>query len=971
MSSIRQASFAGGEISPRLAGRSDLKKLTTALGKCRNMVVTPEGALQRRPGTQPCERFASTLWFTGATGDPLPRMIPFHFRDGQNAVLLFWKGLIYVYRYGSRSELVVLTVETRFSTWSSATAYDEGARVVYGSSEFECILAHTNQIPAAPSTAYWRQIGPLVPYQTTPVTWHNQVKYLAGTRVVYSGTEYRAIRDVWNQALTAPPSDTANWVRDDDAYDLTKLKYAQCGDIITLTHPSYPPMELRRYAAANWKLFPLSFDPAAAWLPGTPFIETDELAPFVNGNDKRINISDGHYGVPWQWAISTVGQTEFGIPFETSAMVVTEGNRANASSYTAWANHVTYALGAKVLYQGNYYSSKKANNVGHAPFGSKQVKGSGGRSGGSTRTVVDQWWGKVSESAMGTADGLPYNYALFRDRPVTINWGGTDVDAAAYRVLGYRIYRGKSDVFGLVADVDSKTTRYIDDGIEPDYTQQPPMGTNPFQLKDATDAPYPARLPAVVGFFEQRRVFANGYGQPNWVCFSDTGDFDGFDRRLIPTADDSFDFALASERLEDIRSLVPMRSLVALTGAGVWIINGEGGPFSPATATSVLARRALLRGMAWTDPVIVGDSLLALESNQRILRELISAPNGAGFENTDMTILASHLLEGRATTWTGIVQSKKITAMAYDWTRKILWCVTNDGGLLGCTYIREHEVIAWHRHDFYGQANNGSDTTGKVVDLAVVEEDGKARVYLAIMRPDGSGNAALSVERFNVDPHLDQYGNYIADYMAAYPSGLDHEILLDHTAIVSTSQGAGYFNVTFPAWAVGQKVWLYLVTYGNPARCQGWGPINVTATTMDLFSTLGIARPQALSGYQMWFGLSYPSEIELLEPDLDQEGHRNNVRSVQAVDIEVFSAYGGLKAGLSSSSPLVPWTPAGQWVDPGSGAIKAKYLPFTGKINLRPSASYVSDGKVYILQEGPYPLLINGITRDVIVGGNP
>ncbi|WKJ88756.1 hypothetical protein QZJ86_12060 [Methylomonas montana] len=43
------------------------------------------------------------------------------------------------------------------------------------------------------------------------------------------------------------------------AADLMDIHYVQSGDIITLTHPSYPPLELRRYANLNWTLTGITF----------------------------------------------------------------------------------------------------------------------------------------------------------------------------------------------------------------------------------------------------------------------------------------------------------------------------------------------------------------------------------------------------------------------------------------------------------------------------------------------------------------------------------------------------------------------------------------------------------------------------------------------------------------------------------------------------------------------------------------
>jgi hypothetical protein len=58
-----------------------------------------------------------------------------------------------------------------------------------------------------------------------------------------------------------------------------------------------------------------------------------------------------------------------------------------------------------------------------------------------------------------------------------------------------------------------------------------------------------------------------------------------------------------------------------------------------------------------------------------------------GYQSPDMTPFAEH------------ITAPYITDVAYQqepWA--VLWCVRNDGVLLGCTYNTEQDVIAWHRH---------------------------------------------------------------------------------------------------------------------------------------------------------------------------------------------------------------------------------------------------------------------------------
>lgn len=78
---IRQASFIGGEIAPSLYGRVDVGRYQEALRKCRNAFVQYHGGVSNRPGTR----------FIGECGDMTRavRLIPFEFSTVQAYVLEF------------------------------------------------------------------------------------------------------------------------------------------------------------------------------------------------------------------------------------------------------------------------------------------------------------------------------------------------------------------------------------------------------------------------------------------------------------------------------------------------------------------------------------------------------------------------------------------------------------------------------------------------------------------------------------------------------------------------------------------------------------------------------------------------------------------------------------------------------------------------------------------------------------------
>lgn len=64
-----------------------------------------------------------------------------------------------------------------------------------------------------------------------------------------------------------------------------------------------------------------------------------------------------------------------------------------------------------------------------------------------------------------------------------------------------------------------------------------------------------------------------------------------------------------------------------------------------------------------------------------------------------------------------LFDGQEIVSMAYQQTpESVLWCVRSDGVLLGMTYIKEQDVYAWHRHTTQGQFIDVCTIPGTVED---------------------------------------------------------------------------------------------------------------------------------------------------------------------------------------------------------------------------------------------------------------
>ena len=81
-------------------------------------------------------------------------------------------------------------------------------------------------------------------------------------------------------------------------------------------------------------------------------------------------------------------------------------------------------------------------------------------------------------------------------------------------------------------------------------------------------------FPAAVAFYEQRLVFAGTANQPQTLFFSQSGDFENFERGT--NADDGLVYTIGSNEVNVIRYLASGRQLIVGTSGGEFVVRASG-----------------------------------------------------------------------------------------------------------------------------------------------------------------------------------------------------------------------------------------------------------------------------------------------------------------------------------------------------------------------------------------------------------
>ncbi len=236
---IIKTSFAGGELTPSLAGRVDLTKYQVGAAVMRNFFVDFRGGASTRPGTAHVGQCAIRV------GDPKPRLIPFIFNSDQSYALELHAGVMrVVYRgaYVTETPKAITAVSRGANTviTSNAHGYSAGQFIYVRG----CVgLARPNGISGVNGRLFYVSA---VTTNTITIQEYGMAGVADYVPVVSSGwTAWTSGGTVERVYEVATP-----WT----GADLFALNYAQSADVLTVVHPDFPAYDIRRLGQTNWQI---------------------------------------------------------------------------------------------------------------------------------------------------------------------------------------------------------------------------------------------------------------------------------------------------------------------------------------------------------------------------------------------------------------------------------------------------------------------------------------------------------------------------------------------------------------------------------------------------------------------------------------------------------------------------------------------------------------------------------------------
>ena len=409
-----------------------------------------------------------------------------------------------------------------------------------------------------------------------------------------------------------------------------------------------------------------------------------------------------------------------------------------------------------------------------------------------------------------------------------------------------------------------------------------------------------------VTFFEQRLVFAATLSQPQTIFFSRSGDYENMDENRGGTIadDDAIIYTIASNQVNAIRFMTSTRTLIIGTAGGEFTVSG-GGTDVAVTPTNILIKKQSNNGAANVDALAVGNATIFLQRARRKMRELAYNFDVDGYVAPDLTILAEHISEG------GFKQ------LSYQQEpNQVIWGVRNDGQLIGLTYQREQQVVAWHRHIFGGAFGSGNAVCESIATIPTDDSEYQSWVIIKRTINGATKRYVEFIHQYDFDESDDTSFNF-----------LDSQLSYDGSA-VTTISGLAHLE--------GQTVSILADGATHPDKTVSSGSITLER-----------------SASKVKVGLGYTSLLQTMRIDAGAQNgtSQSKTKRIYEITARLYESIGVEVGPDLNNMERIPFRSSANAMDSGINV-------FTGDKEIEFRGNYETDGFIFVRQTQPLPLTI-------------
>ena len=761
-----QGSFVTGEISPRMQGNVLLESYKSSLATCLNYVVVPQGAVMRRPGTR---------YVTPTKNDSEVRLIPFNYGQGQSYVIE--AGAAY-FRFFTADG--VLMDGASSSTPLEVSTDSDGDAVPYAVSDLDGL-----DVTQSADTLFLvhPSYRPYTLKRTGTYTWvfaKLDLKHGPFDPVNVSDT----VLHVDMTSGTLDKDRMADIIQTSDYIDTTNERFS------VTKHPFVNGQKVYFESSSS---LPTGISAG----PGTQYY-------IINSTENTFQVSTAYSGTPVNVSATGSGTLTIWkqfIPKDTT-ITLTSYNLLSDCNFTASDNKFNktshgFANGTKMRF---------VRSVPVSEFTIETIYYVVGTATNDFQLSASEGGSAVTGATNFQATTLHANGIL----GINSDTGFQTTDVNRYIRLNNEIYPHIRWGYAQIATRTSTSvvTAKVKESLANEFT------TKEWALGAFSGT---TGYPRTVQIYQQRLVFAGTATEPQNIYFSKTGDFNNFattegfgkDSGSVDSTgakivteqifdDNAITLQISSDTVDLIEWLNEDARLSLGTSGGIFQVYGSD---TDSTLTPFNFTIKKITDWASEDtalPQKIGNNLLYVQQNGRKVRELIFDNEQERYSADDISIRSENLSQE------GIVE------MSYqDQPHALLWCRKADGKLASCTYVRNQQVIGWHRHEIAGthtEATLNYGSHAKVERMVSIPRTNYDQMWFVVKRSINLGTvtADASTDKLALSGHGMVNGTRVrfSTTESDLPAGLsvDTDYYVISTATndfkVSTSSGGSAVNIT-------------------------------------------------------------------------------------------------------------------------------------------------------------------------------
>lgn len=447
-----------------------------------------------------------------------------------------------------------------------------------------------------------------------------------------------------------------------------------------------------------------------------------------------------------------------------------------------------------------------------------------------------------------------------------------------------------------------------------------------------------AHYPAAVAFHMERLYFGGGLYTPQTVQGSRPGDFPVFsptDDEDLVTDDMAVMFSLATDELNSIVWLKSTDSLYIGTIGPEFKLTVSGSEVI--TPSNFQFQRISNYGSSRVEPQFIGNSIIFSQNSLRTLRELTYNFSTDKYVAQDISVLGEHLTAPGLNSF-NFQQEPHSIIWATQQVREnqLADTVERAGGrLIGLTYDKEQNVMAWHRHTI-----GGTEVEIESVECVFNDSIQQDQVWFCCRRKlnDQYVRTVEVIDKdFRMESPLEEM--YFVDCGIKYNA---YKLPTDHA-----DYGLGVKHLEGLNWLAGETVRITVDGAMHPDKI-----VNEDGT-LDLeyegkFITVGLYAP---AKYQSLY----------LDPEAGgtnfAQGHMQNIPKAL---IRFYRTMGG-KFGptFDKMEPIEYRTP--------QDAMDTAVPLFTGEKTVHFPSEWAHNAQVCVVQDDPLPMTILAILPEIKV----